>query len=566
MSASDLPLLNSRAAIRCARRTHNDHDPSLDDSHWVEVEATRWTEFGIAFEIEVRARLRHVLGAQCVDLTDLRHADATTAATAAMNDGVRVIIGGALPDDIAGGRRGRPDLLTSTGTRSDGATGYLPADIKSHRVAKESTRGSAATSPLAQLGSGAPTVTVPGLAPNTGNRLTDLLQLSHYWRMLQACGHESHLGPTAGLIGTDSFAGDDPYVLWQQLDEPVFTTYSRSRGTTKRSALERYDHEFEFRSRIAKTAQAQDEPLVRPIIIEACDSCPWHDVCLELVGELEPSQYITSGRLGVREWNALHDRDIRTLQELATLSISDPRLDDYWSELDIAESKARTRLYDAIVRAQMMITGEKLRRINADPIVMPRADVEVDFDIEWDTDGRIYLWGLLITDADGTVADSIVSWDELDDVAEDALAVHAIGRLMQLRDVAHTRGQSFAVYHYSHPEVSMVSSLLERRGADLPSVNEWQSFTDEHFVDLLPIVKRHFIGVKGLGLKHVAPWAGFEWEDEDPSGEQSMVWIDESRHSAEADDRQKSRDRLLQYNTDDVRATLAVRRKLAEET
>ena len=414
MSAREIPLLSSRAAIRCARRTHNDHDPTLDDSQWVEVESSRWTDLGIAFEIDVREFLRNTLGAHCIDLTELSHAAAEEATVAAMRDGVRVIIGGTLPDDSAGARRGRPDLLVFTGPRSDGTSGYMPADIKSHQVAKPSTRASAQATSLKLLATVSAAHTLAGLAPNTNHRLNDLLQLSHYWRMLEACAHESHLGPTAGLIGSDTFTADEPFVLWQQLDEPAFTTYSRSQGTTKRAALERYDHEFDFRRRIATAAQDQAPPLVRPIIIEECDSCIWHDVCLELVGELEPSQYITSGRLGVREWNALHDRGIRTIEELATLSLNDVRLDDYWGELDITQARAQTRLHDAIVRAEMIQAGESLRRVDSNPIVVPRADVEVDFDIEWDTDGRIYLWGLLITDADGSIAESIVTWDALD--------------------------------------------------------------------------------------------------------------------------------------------------------
>jgi len=67
MTARDLPLLSSRAAIRCARRTHNDHDPSLDDSQWVEVESSRWIELGKSFEVEVRHYLRTVLGSHNTD-------------------------------------------------------------------------------------------------------------------------------------------------------------------------------------------------------------------------------------------------------------------------------------------------------------------------------------------------------------------------------------------------------------------------------------------------------------------------------------------------------------------
>ena len=562
-------LLNSRAAMRCARRTHNEFDPLFADVPRLQTEITRWTRLGKAFEEEVRAGLHATLGEEVVDFTGIPH-DASSHETAlAMHAGVNVIIGGALPDDVKGGRRGRPDLLIRSGLTSEGLHGYLPADIKSHRVIKASARGSISATALASLAADTPPQVIAGFSPNTENRLNDLLQLAHYWRQLEACGHAAAVVPAAGLIGSDTFIAAEPFLLWQRLDEPVFTTFSRSRGKASRSALERYDHEFEFRRRIAETAKLQDtpdapEPLVRPIIIEECDGCPFHDVCLEMTSPDDPSRHITSGRLGVREWNALHSLGITTLTDLAALDPSDPKLDHYWAEAEHPEKKARQRLSEAITRAQMRLDDEQLRRITTGPIHVPRADVEVDFDIEWDGDERIYLWGLLANDQDESCVVSEAEWSELDDQGEQELANQAIRRIFALREGAEARGQSFAVYHYSHPEISKVRRLLDRGGMAY-SVEEWEAFTSRYFVDLHPIVKEHFIGVDGLGLKQVAPWAGFEWEDEDPGGEQSLEWIEEARTATDVAARQAAVQRILSYNTDDLRATLAVRNVLREQ-
>ena len=91
--------LNSRVALRCARRAHNDHDPTMADLPLVDVPLSRWAEAGIAFEDEVVAYLAETLVGSCIDLRSLRHADAITATSEAMDSGVPVIIGGALPDD-----------------------------------------------------------------------------------------------------------------------------------------------------------------------------------------------------------------------------------------------------------------------------------------------------------------------------------------------------------------------------------------------------------------------------------------------------------------------------------
>ena len=488
-------LLGSRVALQCARRAHNDHDPTLADVPLVDIPMSRWAKAGIEFEENVASYLSAALGASCLDLRPLAHRDALPLTIAALDAGQPVILGGALPDDETGRRRGRPDTLVCTGSRPDGRWGYLPADIKSHQVLRAAKTGAVTTVALDLLADHDAATTQGGLGPNSSHRLSDLMQLGHYWRLLEACGHESELGPLGGLIGSDTFAADEPFLVWQSLSEPAFTTFSRSRGTAERSALERYDHEFDFRVRVVDVAQQQGLPhaplpLVRPVIIDECDSCPWHDVCFEEVGELEPSAHVVSGRLGLREWNALREIGVVTVQDLAGLSLDDPRLASYWPELDIKQSRAHSRLENAVTRAQMSIAGERLRETGAPIPAVPRGDVEVDFDLEWDADGRLYLWGLLVTEEGEQRLESVYSWGNLDEAAEADLASLAIARLVSLSRQAESSGLRFLVYHYSHPEVSMVRSLIKRGGPHpWPTEDWWEDFTAECFVDLLPIVK-----------------------------------------------------------------------------
>lgn len=558
-------LLNSRVALRCARRAHNDHDPTLAGLPLIDVPLNRWAEAGIAFEDEVVAYLSSTLGDSLLDARLLTHPEALPVTREAMAEGVAVILGGALPDDVDGRRRGRPDLLVRTDLRSDGRWGYLPAEIKSHQILRAAKTGSISAVTLASLTDPDTTTTRAGVGPSSSHRLSDLMQLAHYWRMLEACGHACDGDPVGGLVGSDTFAVDEPYLVWQSLTDPVFTTFSRSRGTAQRSALERYDHEFDFRVKVIGVAEQQGEPdaplpLVRPVIIEECDSCPWHDVCFEDVGDDEPSAHVVSGRLGLREWNALRDMGVVSVHDLAGLSLDDPRLASYWSELDIKQARARSRLEDAIARAQMSIAGERLRATGQPIPQVPRADVEVDFDLEWDADNRLYMWGLLVSDSGDSRIESVHAWDELDDDGEADLARRAITTLVSLKEAAESSGRTFRVYHYSHPEVSMVRALIRRGDSpSLPSEQWWEEFTEECFVDLLPFVKAGFIGLRGLGLKEVAQAAGFAWRDNDPGGEQSLDWIEEARRGNDTETREAARRRLVDYNTDDVRATLAVR-------
>ena len=57
------------------------------------------------------------------------------------------------------------------------------------------------------------------------------------------------------------------------------------------------------------------------------------------------------------------------------------------------------------------------------------------------------------------------------------------------------------------------------------------------FVDLLEIVKEHYFGAAGLGLKLIARHAGFPWRDEDPGGLNSQRWFAEAVHGETAERR-----------------------------
>jgi predicted RecB family nuclease len=85
----------------------------------------------------------------------------------------------------------------------------------------------------------------------------------------------------------------------------------------------------------------------------------------------------------------------------------------------------------------------------------------------------------------------------------------------------------------------------------------------EHWVDLHAVIKNQLITGSGLGLKEVAPLAGFEWRDDDPGGDQSMVWYDRAVNHPDQRVRDENRARLLAYNEDDVEATAVIREWLS---
>jgi predicted RecB family nuclease len=542
-------LLGAYAAKRCARRVHNEWDPTIETVAWeppAELQAR--LDAGREFEADALDRLAAALHpSEYVDLRGLAKRAAVSATLDAMQRGVAVVIGAWLPDDEAGGRVGRPDFLV----RAADGSGYCPGEVKGHKVVKAAKRGALDCSRFA---SPAAVETVEGLAPCKADRIDDYLQLAHYWRMLGACGHAAGVARGA-VIGTDDLAAlGGPVLVWLDLAEPLFTTYSRSEGKRKRSALERYDHEHAFRVRVAEAAlrQAQEpkpEPLVQPIFIEECKSCPWFEYCQGIAGDTVSARVIT-GAFSRREWLALETAGCDSLEALAGLDVEDETFQAaYLPEVSHVPNPLG-RLGDLVRRARMVRDGVTVERTTTGPIDVPRAEIEIDLDVEWDLDDHVYLWGALVR-RPGAEPEyrPVVAWDVLDDEGERALAEEFVA---WLRSVAAS-GKSVRVYHYSHAEVDRLTKVASGLDDLLPL-----------FVDLLPIVRANYFGVDGLGIKKVAPAFGFEWRDESPSGLQSQLWLEDARHGS-GDAAAAARTRLLAYNEDDVRATAVLRDGLARE-
>ena len=116
-------------------------------------------------------------------------ANAIAATVQAMDDDVEVILGGWLPDDTEGGRTGRPDILLGT------SGGYLPGDVKGHRIVARRAKG---TLSYSTLDDPSDILTANGFGAETTSRFDDYLQLAHYWRMLEAIGRAPQ-GPAEGL-------------------------------------------------------------------------------------------------------------------------------------------------------------------------------------------------------------------------------------------------------------------------------------------------------------------------------------------------------------------------------
>ncbi len=315
-----------------------------------------------------------------------------------------------------------------------------------------------------------------------------------------------------------------------------------------------------FRVKIAAVAQQQTgrpdtdpELLVRPIVNKECPRCQWWEHCLPRLHPDDVSLRIDTAPLDMREIATLRRHGITTIADLADADL-DQLLEWYLPEVT-HRAGADGRIRVAARRARMLLEGITFDRETTGPIEIPQAEVVIDLDIESSADGRVYLWGFLVQHADEVAPayHEFSRFDDLDDRSEAALAVDAFTWLRSVVESA----PSVAVFHYSAYEVAKIIELARREQDELL---DWAAaYAAEHFVDLLEIVKAHYFGVSGLGLKLMARHVGFSWRDDNPGGLNSQLWFADAVHGETAEVRTRARRRVLEYNEDDVIATSQVR-------
>ncbi|HVT64341.1 MAG TPA: TM0106 family RecB-like putative nuclease [Mycobacteriales bacterium] len=533
-----MPPFGGYEAKTCARAIHNKHDQTVPEpAYQVPDDLQLLFDEGNRHE----GRVFEAWGALPVSPVNLlrfnddkaAHIEATLAA---MRAATPVILGGRLPDDEVGGRTGKPDVLVAAPTG-----GYHPGDVKNHKVLKAGA--GARVSTLANPSRDSATLIERAVRHHEG----DALQLAHYWRMLQACGFEASTAEGA-IIGSDPEG--QFFLTWYELNAPTYATFSRSNGKTLRSPLDRYDHEHAFRRKVAavavrRTGSPDDpEPLVQPLGQKDCEQCAWAPVCVEELPAGDLSRELR-GTLSVREYLALRAQGVSTVEDLVGADLEALLASEYADDTTNVHGRA-ARLLKAHVSAQLARDGDVLRVRPDAGTDLPLHDVEIDLDMECDLDGKVYLWGALVTT--GGVSEFRAFADKNPGAEFD------IAR--ECSDWITTTYPHAVVYHYSHVEKTQMRRIL---GRDVTHYAGTAADPDR-WVDLLPIARSCLESRSGLGLKVVATEAaGFKWRDEDPGGRNSQLWLEQARAGDDA-----AWNRIVAYNEDDVRATLAIRRFLRE--
>ena len=590
------PYLDAYATQRCQVRLQH----SFDDHLTVVRRPLRDAEqhridSGHDHEADVLAILAKELGDAMVLIDNDDRTTAQFDTLDALTRGVPVIAKSWLPADEEGRRIGRPDLLVKN------KGGYVPIEIKLHLLSTDGN-GALDHSPL--------TTPFPSHAtPRRGKKFrkgalwfTDALQLAHYWRMLDAMGFiDADDGVLGGVI-------DGAQELW-------WIDLDATHGRTQKRPLEAYDGKFAESIGVvdATIARNIDPSLPRarePWWHKECEGCPYSEICYEeldavddvsLVRWLSPEALIRlkAQNVTTRATLAALDLDVvdlgaslndttMPLPELldqARLHQPDETLDEVVGRRmgvrrrvaaakmdlvrDLVNRDATSLLLAGTVRdlgrsvrrARAGVAGGVARQVAAEDLDAARADVEVDIDME-SYEGATYLWGAHVTCnvASETISEgyrAFATFEPLSEQREAELFGEFWIWLTDLRDKVRSQGLTFRSYCFWHPAEEGQMRRAVRIGAEgLPRERELDLFFEsDEWVDLHFLCKEQLVTEGPLGLKTMATFAGFSWRDEDPSGEASIVWYEE----AQRENTPESRQRLLEYNEDDVLATRALR-------
>ena len=201
------------------------------------------------------------------------------------------------------------------------------------------------------------------------------------------------------------------------------------------------------------------------------------------------------------------------------------------------------------------------RRRGVDELDIPRANVEIHVDME--NDEHIYLWGAFRVERNGRSVNTsyhpFVSWTADDD--GEARCFDAFWRWLAVeRDSAkRIHGpDGFKAYCFTKAENQRMTTLAHKhvKRELVPGIDTVNELLDsDDWVDLHQLLTEQLVWpVENHKLKTLAKYARFMWRDNDPSGAASLVWY---KHAIDPDEQDQEgwRDRVLDYNEDDVRAT-----------
>jgi uncharacterized protein len=324
--------------------------------------------------------------------------------------------------------------------------------------------------------------------------------------------------------------------VWDIKGREVPYDFTREQGPRKPETL--WD-EYQSALADARGILSKAAPAL-PAYSATCKNCHWHTYCLDdLIKRDDLTLIPFLGR-------SLRDTMMSSVASIADLAASHP-------EAYIKSKKTaflglgvdRLKLFrDRAILLKTKDPKPYLRSI----IKLPTVKTELFFDIEVDPlRDHCYLHGIIERHDGDNKTEKFVSFFAPDPTAEsesEAFAA-AIAYFKSLPDGA--------IYHYSKYERTIYRKL-QQKYPDVCSADEIEAlFAAPRSTDLYGdvVLKATEWPTRDHSIKTLAKFLGFKWRDTHPSGAASIEWFDKwcKEH------KQEIKQRILDYNEDDCRAT-----------
>nr|MDQ3641532.1 ribonuclease H-like domain-containing protein [Actinomycetota bacterium] len=181
---------------------------------------------------------------------------------------------------------------------------------------------------------------------------------------------------------------------------------------------------------------------------------------------------------------------------------------------------------------------------------LPQADVEIDVDCEFDSEGRVYLWGAFVTAPNQ--ADPTYHAFGSADVDLDERAIASDFHSWLADQLTSAEGHSARWYYYGAVEALHLRRILGH--VVEPVLAQATDLLNE-------VIRPNFYAPGGYGLKQLAPAVGAVWRTEGARGDDTLKWIVDAR-----DGDQTAWSQLVDYNEDDTQACRLLRIAVAKST
>ncbi len=501
----------------------------------------------------LRNSVLNEIAANTPGTVEARSVDETEAL---MLSGAEVILRPRLRDDIVGKRRANVNILVRVGRENEKYI-YAPVLVKNNEIIETAVTRRILEGSLTKLQPGDATYT-NGVGPRSNQTVQrNGIVLAHATRVLQSLGH----GDASARVG---MIDRNHRLWWFELNASDFARFNLS------TYEEFYQQRLNVLNGHEKWLAGEGEFPTKPFWHRECLDCEFASHCEPALQKIDDVSLTRFSK--VEEQLALHELGIDTRAQLARLDPKRARqaknkvlnpTEQYPIEDYLAKSVEK--LDDLIYRARAHVRGSYLRIVDADKMSCPTADVEVDIDME-SYDDATYLWGASVTlnaHVEGIEPGyrAFVEWGELTGEAEAKIFQEFWQWLSDLREKCAAQSLTIAGYcFWAQAEDGAMNRAVENPLPGGPTPVDLQSFRSQspaQWIDMHDIAKQQIQTEGPLGLKQLAVAAGFHWRDENPSGEASMLWYEVARN--ENSQGNASRQRLLEYNEDDCRATKALR-------